>query len=102
MSPIAVYWCACGQTATTAPAEQLECCSLAGVPLGWVRLNTSAEPDLPASAYPFTIEWRSRSTGLVLHSLDVAEPGYITVPARWPEPVNVELRYADGHHESYP
>lgn len=102
--PVGLYACACGQTLTSVPAEHLECCSLAGVPRGWRRLTTEAEPELPDAAFPFRITWRGRVSGVVLHELDVAERGPVIVPGadQWAEPVNVELDYADGHHEVYP
>ena len=54
--------------------------------------------DLPAAAFPFTVEFISQRTGKVVHAFTAAGPGVITVPALRDEhgPVDVRVTYADG------
>lgn len=37
--------------------------------------------DLPADAFPFTVEFIARNTGEVVHSIHVDGPGALVVPA---------------------
>lgn len=55
--------------------------------------------DIPASSYPFTVEFFKVSDRTVVHSFIVAGPGAFRVPAlakEIGEPVGVRTTYADG------
>lgn len=57
----------------------------------------SAFYDLPATKYPFTVEFRNAG-GDVVHSIEVVEPGAAVVPplAAAHGPVSVRITWGDG------
>jgi len=57
-----------------------------------------AARDLPASAFPFTIEFIAQRTGNVVHSITVSGPGAAAIPALKADHglVDVRITYADG------
>lgn len=58
----------------------------------------AAFESLPADAFPFTVEFISHDTGLVVHTIDVPEPGAILVPPLRDDhgPIWVRASYAEG------
>lgn len=59
----------------------------------------SAFQDLPATAFPFLIEFMRSDNGEVVHSIHVTGPGALEIPALRKEhgvPISVRVIYADG------
>lgn len=58
-----------------------------------------ASRNLPATAFPFIIDFIQESTGAVVYTLVAQRPGGIEIPslAELYGPVGVRMRYADGY-----
>lgn len=66
--------------------------------------DRSAFHDLPAGAFPFSIEFVN-ALGVVVHSITVSGPGAVEIPGLRQRygAVSVRLRFADGTvHEAGP
>lgn len=60
--------------------------------------------DLPASAFPFVIEFLRTDDGTVADRIEVTGPGAIAIPALAAHlgvPVAIRLTFADGAVETY-
>lgn len=58
----------------------------------------AAFADLPAEAYPFTLEFFKKDTKEVVHTIEVTGPGTVDVPglSTVHGPIGVRVTFADG------